>query len=276
MPSRASPTAHRRTALLLIGALLALSGAAQADEIRVGGTGSALGTLRLLGEAYTQKHPDARVIVLPSLGSSGAIKAVPTGKLDLGISSRPLTDAECADGATDREFAQTATVLAVASKSSTREITRSQIASMYRGTILNWPDGIPVRPLLRQIGDDSARQLRTLSPDVDAALQEAEKRSGLPYATTDTEAADKLESIPGAIGVTTIGQIRSENRALRPLAIDRIEPTEKNARAGTYPLLKRYYFITLPQPSMETDRFMHFVNSPAGRDILRKTGHWPP
>ena len=56
---------------LMIGA----SSLAQAETIRIGGTGVALGGMALLGEAFERRNPDAVVVVLPSLGSSGGVNS---------------------------------------------------------------------------------------------------------------------------------------------------------------------------------------------------------
>jgi phosphate transport system substrate-binding protein len=92
-------------------------------------------------------------------------------------------------------------------------ISTSQIADMYNGTLGKWPDGTIIRPVLRQPGDDNTKQVRSISPEVEKALLVAEKREGLAYAVIDQEAAEKIESIPGAIGISTLALIRSEGRA---------------------------------------------------------------
>jgi phosphate transport system substrate-binding protein len=247
-----------------------------AEEIKIGGTGNALGTMRLLGNAYTRKFPGMQVTVLSSLGSSGAIKAVPKGAIDIGITSRLLSDEERAAGAIDIEYARTPTVLAVSAKSKVTGISRQQLADLYSGKLASWPDGTPIRPVLRQPGDDNTKQIKSLSPAVEQALSAAEQRQGLPFAVTDQEAADKIESIPGAIGVTTVALIKSEGRALRALSLDGVEANEKNASSRDYPIIKHFVFITRPTPSPAAQQFISFVKSPAGRDILTQTGHWVP
>lgn len=250
--------------------------AAAASEIKIGGTGNALGAMRLLGSAFAKQNLDTQVAVLPSLGTSGAIKAVPKGAIDIGLSSRPLTDDEAKIGAVATEYARSPLVFAVSVKTKATNLTLDQVTDIYNGKLTKWPDGTQIRPVLRQTGDDNTRQVRQLSAALDKALSVAEQRPGMPFATNDQETAEKLESIPGALGVTTLCLIKSEDRTLRALTLDGVEPTAANGAAGKYPHLKRLYFITKSEPSAEVKRFIAFVNSPAGREILTRTGHWIP
>lgn len=258
-------------AACLLGATSAL-----AAELKIGGTGNALGTMRLLGEAYGKKHPEVKVSVLNSIGSSGALLAVPKGAIDIGLISRPPTEEERARGLIATEYARTPTVFAVSVKTKVSAITRTQIADIYAGRLIQWPDGMTIRPVLRQPGDDNTRQIRALSPEIEQSLALADKRPGLAFAVIDQEAADKIEGIPGAIGVTTLALILSEGRQLRALALDGVAPTARNGMNGSYPIVKQFYMITRPVPSEAVLQFMAFIQSPAGREILTKTGHWVP
>ena len=251
-----------------------LSPLASGDEIRVGGTGNALGTMRLLADAYTRKHPGTKVTVLSSLGSSGAFKAVPKGAIDIGLATRPVTENELATGTVTAEYARSLTVFTVAKENKVSAVTRQQLTDILTGKLNEWPGGMPIRPILRQAGDDNTTQVRSLSPEISKALDVAEQREGLARAVTDQEAADKLESIPGAIGISTLALIKSEARALKPLALDGVEPTSANGASGTYPLNKHFYFVTQQTRSAAVSNFIDFVSSQEGRGILAQTGHW--
>jgi phosphate transport system substrate-binding protein len=257
-------------------AILSAGEAAAVDAIRVGGTGNALGTMRLLTEAFGKQNPELKITMMSSLGTSGAVKAVPKGSLDIGLTSRPLTEAELKTGAIALEYARTPLVFAVSTKTPITALSLDQVADIYTGKTVNWPDGSQIRPILRQAGDDNTRQIRQMSPALDKALSAAEKRPGMPFATTDQEAADKTESIPGALVATTLGLINSENRPLRALTLNGVEPTAGNGVSGKYPHVKRFFLITQASPSAAVKRFIVFVQSPPGRDILIRTGHWIP
>jgi phosphate transport system substrate-binding protein len=272
-----APRRGRRLACAIAAAAVLCTGpAAAAEELRIGGTGNALGAMQLLATAYALRNPGTRVVVLPSIGTSGAIKAVAKDALAIGLSSRALTDEESALGAIAVEYARTPLVFAVASTSSAMALTLGQIADIYNGKLANWPDGTQIRPVLRQAGDDNTRQIRQISAAMDLALTAAEQRPGMPFATNDQETADKLQSIPGAFGATALGLILSEGRPLRALKLDGVEPTASNGASGKYPYAKRFFYITRPDPSATAKAFIAFIESPAGRDILVHAGHWIP
>lgn len=67
------------------------------EEIKIGGAGSALGSMKMLGAAFEKKHPGVKVVVLPSLGSIGGIKAVSKGALDNGYCCVQVMEGSGAD-----------------------------------------------------------------------------------------------------------------------------------------------------------------------------------
>jgi phosphate transport system substrate-binding protein len=249
---------------------------ADAGEIRIGGTGNALGTMRMLGDAFSKSHPDSKITVLGSIGTSGAIKAVPKKGIEIGLSSRTLTDEEVKTGLTTLEYAHSPTVFAVQKKNPVKSITLGEVADIYSGKLSAWPDGERVRPVMRQPGDDNTRQIKSLSSDIEKAVLAAESQPGLLFAVTDQEAADRMEAVPGSIGVTTVALIRSEARSLKALALAGVEPTAENAKSGRYPLIKHFHLVLPREPSPEVMEFVRFVKSPQGRKILEETGHVVP
>jgi phosphate transport system substrate-binding protein len=264
--------------MALVLALLAGApgGEALADEIRIGGTGTSLGTVQLLAEAFRKDNPGIAVRILPNLGSTGGIKAAIQGAADIGLSSRALKDSERAAGASEIEYGRTPFVFAVSGRSKARAVTLGQVVDMYAGKTRAWPDGSPVRLVLRPDSDADTEYTAKLSGSMQAALWAAHKRPGVTVSITDQDAADDLEKIPGAVGTSSLAVILSEGRALRALMLDGVEPTVRNLSMGLYPHYKRLYFVTRARPSIAAQRFIAFAQSDAGRRILARTGHWVP
>lgn len=247
---------------------------AHADTIRLGGTGGALGAMKLLAKEFKKARPGDTVIVLPSMGSGGGIKAVLSGALDMGLSSRPLTDAEQGHGLVGREYARTPLVIAVAKKSGVSGLTIQQVADIYAGKTRTWPDGTPVRLVMRPAAEFDTTLLKSMSADMNRAVQDALSRKGMIEAVTDQDSADAIEKIPGALGTTTLAQIISEKRALKKLSLSGVDPGPKTIADGTYPYFKTFYLITGPNPSPLARQFITFILSARGREILTGSGHW--
>lgn len=70
-------------------------------KFRIGGSGTDLGTMKLVAKELMQSHPEVSVEILPSLGSGGAVRAVAAGRLDIAYGRRGVpvaaTDQDMAD-----------------------------------------------------------------------------------------------------------------------------------------------------------------------------------
>ena len=259
------------------GVLLGLSFgplAAIADTLKIGGTGSALGTMRILADAYRASRPDTQIVVVPALSSSGGIKAVVAGALDIGLSGRPLKPAELGyNNLVVREIARTPLVLA--SRRDHAGFSLSDIARIYDGTLQTWPDGSPLRPILRPEADTKNTLLRAMSPEIDRAFTAAYTRKGVHVAITDQDSADAIERIPGAVGVSTLALILSERRKIKALPLEGVSPSVAALERGSYPYFSPLYLVVTQNPSGPAQAFAAFIQSRQGARILADNGYLP-
>ena len=254
-------------ALLIFGPRDALS-----DTIRISGTGGAIGTIRFLGESFRKLHPDIQVDIVPGMGSSGAIKAVLAGRLDIGLCGRPATGEERARGAVDTRYARTPFVFGVHRTVARTGMTLASVVEIYAGKRKRWEDGGRVRLVLRPPTDSDIPLLRNMSPEMDAAVENALRREGMIVAQTDQEAADAIENTPGAFGATTLALVLSEKRAIRVLALNGIDPSVRAIVDGSYPYAKTFCMVTRKDPPAAVRRFLEFMRSLAAAAILAKNG----
>lgn len=256
--------------------LLLMACASAAEEIRIGGSGTAIGTLGLLADAFAKQSPDFRAKLVPNLGSSGGIKALAAGAIDLAGTSRPMKADEHALGIKEIEYGRTPFVFAVATQSRVTAISRKELVEIYAGKKGSWADGSPIRIVLRPAGDIDTEIVKGMSPELGQALMVAQQRRGVAFSITDQDAANDLERIAGAIGPTSLALLISEKRTLRVLKLDGVEPTPRNIETGAYPYYKRLFLVTGAKRPESVPHFIAFIQSPAGRKILAQTGHWIP
>ncbi len=275
--------AARRTVFFAAAALLAAGRASPAcasggPPVRIGGTGGAVGTVRVLAEAHRRRDPAAAELrVLPNLGTSGGIAAVLEGAADIALTARPPTDAERTAGARHAPYARTPLAFATRAGGSTRAVAVAiaDVARIYAGELADWPDGGPIRVVRRPATDSSTLTLAAVSPAMARAVAASLRRPGLVTAGTDQDNADALEAVHGSFGAITLAQFLSEKRRLSLFALDGVEPTADAVVAGRYPLSKTFCFVTRTEPSPAAAAFMGFVAGPEGGAVLAGLGQEP-
>jgi phosphate transport system substrate-binding protein len=244
---------------------------AAAEMIRISGTGGAIGTMRILGEAFWTANPGMRVDILPGIGSSGSVRAVMAGRLDIGLSARPLNAEERAKGVMETKYARTPFVFAVNSTLKMTGLAPEGVAEIYSGK-RDWEDGRRIRLVLRPPEDTDISVLKSMSPAMSAAVDIAMRRKAMIVAMTDDEAADAIEDVPGAFGGTTLSLVLSEKRVLRVLSLGGVMPSVRTMADRSYPYSMTFFMVTKKNPPASVRRFIDFVRSPAGASILAKNG----
>ena len=143
---------------------------------------------------------------------------------------------------------------------------------MIYGGKRDWENGKRIRLVLRPPEDSDIPVLKSMSPAMSAAVDIALRRKGMIMATTDHDAADAIENVPGAFGGTTLSLVLSEKRALRIISLGGIMPSVRTMARRSYPYSKTFFMVTKNNPSAAVRRFIDFVRSPAGAAILAKNG----
>jgi phosphate transport system substrate-binding protein len=169
--------------------------AAAAEALRLGGTGSAAGMLQQVGAKFTVAT-GVKVVLTPSLGSTGAIRALTDGLLDIPVPARPLKTAESAAGLRQVAVLRTAHVMAT-SDSNPNTLKSGDLAGIFAAEKPAWADGTPIRIILRPHSDTAL--LGELFPGMDKAIEAGRHRAEVPTAATDQDNAALAERTPGLI-----------------------------------------------------------------------------
>lgn len=240
--------------------------------VRFGGTGSALGIFRVLGEAWSRQTGMPAPKMMPSLGTSGGLKAVKAGALDVALAAR-VVPAE--PGLVSWLYATTPYVIAVNSRVSEKGVTVDDLLKIWRGHKSVWSDGSPIRPIARPDQDANSIWMASLHPDMGPALANAHARAGFKLAVTDSDAAEAIEQVPHAIGVLSLGQVLSERRHVRILMLDGRVPTSSALADGSYPHSKPLTVVYPETPAKTTRQWLDWLRQPVARKILADYGYLP-
>ena len=262
-----------RLALISMLGCLAVSTPSQAGEtIRIGGTGSVLAAMRILGSELRKVEPDTQVEVLASLGTPGASRPR-RGCNRCRACGRRLKPDETAKGVREAACMTTALVFAANHPDQGYGIRSAGPACPVPGPTA----GLAGRHAVEDHPPGTLRFRVSLSikavPGMAAALDEAHQRRGIPVGATDQENADIAQRTEGALAMASLIQVRAEKLSLRPLPLDGVEPSTETVADGTYPFpyprsvscCRR----SLPPPAGGS---FPIVRSPEGRNTLRSLG----
>jgi phosphate transport system substrate-binding protein len=243
------------------------------EVVTIGGTGSALGTMKILGDAFEKTHPGLKVNILPSLGSSGAMDALSKKAIDIAVVSRELKPSEEKGDFSVIAYARTPFVFIANKDVRVSGITTEDVVRIYRGEKKNWPDGKRIRIRLRPAWDTETLILKSISPElsraVDIALADHEAAIGL----TCRDNADNVEKTRGAFGYCSMAQIISEKRHLKVLSYNGMTPSPKSLLNKTYSPSVPMIVVTHRNASAAIRKFTHFLQSARGMKLMEETGH---
>jgi phosphate transport system substrate-binding protein len=250
-----------------------LRGANATEQVmRVGGVGAAAATMTLATMALEVRGRGHRLRQSFQLGSSGAVRAVEQGALDLAMISRPLLVEERMRGLQAFEYGRTPLALATR-QAEVRELTRREFAEMLERPGATWPDGTPVRLVMRPRTDGDHILLAGMGPLVQLALDHATAREGMVTAYTDHEAAEAIARLRGGLGPCSLALLRSGSFELRALTLDGVAPTVANVDNTTYRVVNRMHLVTLGPPKGLARELIEFFKTPEGQLQLAELGH---
>lgn len=239
----------------------------------VAGSGTNLPITEKIAAAYNKKN-NSSIEVPKSIGSDGAIKAVQTGTLDLGLISRDLTAAEKSAGLKEIPYARVGIVFATHPSTPDTDVSKEDIVKIHQGIKTTWSNGNKIVVLIRGKHDSSNLILFHLIPGFEQAIDESlqEKRWQVMYHDVDMSTA--LRNKPGVLGHTDTTDIKI-NPGIKALTLNGVAATPENIQNGSYPFSKQLSFVYKDSLSERAKAFVAFATSEEGRSIIAGNGGAP-
>lgn len=177
-------------------------------------------------------------------------------------------------------FGREAFVFFVNKENPINNLSSEQIRGIYSGKIKDWkeigaPESEEIIAFQRNKGSGSQTMLEKIMAGTPIAPPIEERVSdGMGTILTQTaEYRNKNSAIGFSFRFYTLEMMRNDK--LKLLSIDGIAPTKENIENGTYPFIADFYMISAKPRSENTKKIVEFMFSPAGQEIIEKTGYIP-
>jgi len=246
-----------------------------AESIVMKGSTTVLPIAQAALEAYMKANKDVQ-ISLSGAGSGDGIKALIDKTTDIANSSREIKKEEISLAETKgvkpvaHVVAYDALIPVVHPKNKVKDLSIDQLSQIYQGKITNW----------KEVGGDDLK-IVVVSRDSSSGTFESwdhfvmKKAKVSPRAQMMASNGAIVTAIANnryAIGYLGIGYI---NKSVKPLQINGVAGSAETVLSQKYPLARELYMYTNGEPTGEVAKFIAFVKSAQGQNIVKKVGFVP-
>lgn len=253
-----------------------LTGVAQAETLKIGGTGSSGPLITKLFAEYQKQAPNVTLkLASPPLGSTGGIKALTKGRIDLAVAGRPLKAEEIPILGKSMPLARTPFVLASPDGERSQGFTFSTLAAVFDNKLTTWDSGDRIRLILRGSYDSDSITLMSMSKEMYEAVEQANRRPGMVYANNDLETVEMLVKTPGALSTTTTGLLATLDKKLTIYALNNAPPSLASLKNGAYPWYKELTIVLPQKPSSTAMDFFAFLQTDLARQVMMQYEYLP-
>jgi phosphate transport system substrate-binding protein len=255
-----------------------------------GGTGS---TLQVSGSttvnpvaadaASILRGQGMKITVDTQGGSAGGIAQLGNDQIDIAMSSKPIGDADKKRfpkaNFVATEIGQDAVGIVIRREvydGGVTSLSRQETQRLFEGKVANWRElggpNVPVYVYDKEPGRGTREVLDKFLYGDKASPPPAPTSKRYSIVGGNEETRAKAASTPGAITPLSVA-FAEGHPALAVAAVDDIKPTPENVRTGKYPLSRPLFLITNGPPQGEARRFVDFVLSAQGQQLVTKHGY---
>ena len=237
----------------------------QATTINISGSTSVQPFSEILSQNYMAKNSAVKIFVQGG-GSSAGIKAAQEGVADIGSSSRDLKTEE--KNLVETVIAKDGIAVVVHPTNKINNLTAAQIKDIYAGTITNWKEiggaDQAIDVVTREEGSGTRGAFEELVMGKEAKIKAGAIVQNSTGAIRTTVAGD-----PKGIGFVSLATL---NESVKAVTVDGVAGNTDAVLNGTYKLSRPFLYLTKAEPTGEVKKFIDYILSAEGQDILEKEG----
>ena len=235
--------------------------------VNTDGSTSMADVMAAFQESFGNMYPDVTVNY-SGTGSGSGITNVLAGTVDIGLSSRALTDEEKAEGAVENIVALDGVAIVVNPENTVTSLTVEQIAQIYNGTITNWSELGGADAPIAVIGRDAASGTRGAFEEIVGVEDQCVYTNE--YESTG-EVIGSVAGNPNAIGYASLSAV---DESVVALQVNGVAPSEATVADGTYEIQRPFVMVTKEgtELSAAAQTFLDWAMSADAADEIEAAG----
>jgi phosphate transport system substrate-binding protein len=220
-----------------------------------------------LADAFTTKNPNAKVTIQGG-GSSVGIKAATDGTVNIGASSRELTEAEAANL---KEFVlcKDGIAIIVHPSNGVSNLTKDQVKNIFAGTITNWKDVGGADKAIHVAAREEGSGTRGAFEEL-VMGKETKIVSTAILQSSNGALRQVVQGDADAIGFLSFGYLDASIKALN---IAGVTANTANVLNGSYPISRPFLLVTKGEPAGLTKAFIDYCLSAEVQSIITDEGY---
>lgn len=257
------------------------TGAAGTDSIVITGSSSAAGLVKALGndfkEEYKDKYPDLEFKITDE-DSGSAIDAVRSGKADIGLVSRAVTDEEKSLVDDVEVFAMDGIAVIANKNCNIENLTVSQAKKIFSGQIVNWSDvggeNTRINVYSREESSGTRNEFLNLL-GLNSIFDTTREKKLTDRATVYNSSEEVKKAVAGDKSGIGYISMTALDKTVKDIAVDDVKINAQNVGDENYKLVRNFSFVIAKDESEAADDFIDWVLSAKGQQAVEAAGYVP-
>ena len=257
------------------------TGASGVDSIVITGSSSAAGLVKALGndfkEEYKEKYPDLKFQITEE-DSGSALDAVRSGKADIGIISRAVTDEEKSLVDDVEVFAMDGIAVIANKNCNIENLTVSQAKKIFSGQIINWSDvggeNAEINVYSREESSGTRNEFLNLL-GLNSIFDTTKEKKLTDRATVYNSSDEVRKAVAGDKNGIGYISMMALDKTVKDIAVDDVKINAENVGAENYKLVRNFSFVIAKDESEAADDFIDWVLSAKGQQAVEAAGYVP-
>lgn len=257
------------------------TGAAGTDSVVITGSSSAAGLVKALGndfkEEYKDKYPDLEFKITDE-DSGSAIDAVRSGKADIGLVSRAVTDEEKSLVDDVEVFAMDGIAVIANKNCNIENLTVSQAKKIFSGQIVNWSDvggeNTRINVYSREESSGTRNEFLNLL-GLNSIFDTTKEKKLTDRATVYNSSEEVKKAVAGDKSGIGYISMTALDKTVKDIAVDDVKINAQNVGDENYKLVRNFSFVIAKDESEAADDFIDWVLSAKGQQAVEAAGYVP-